>query len=105
MANLIGGIPPFPGANNNIVGTDNPDNIFGDPFTQGNPFGITAADAVLSAGVGGSDVLAGAEDGDQLIGDAWIMTGSAHGGADRLDGGGGGDALRGDASEMHDNAV
>src|SRR3954464_13233399 len=88
MANLIGGIPPFPGRDNHIVGTDDRDIIFGDPFTQNNPFGITQADAVLSSGSGGADRLEGGLGNDDLVGDAWTMVGDAVGGADRLEGGG-----------------
>ena len=33
MANLIGGIPPYRGINNHIIGTVDADVIFGDPYT------------------------------------------------------------------------
>ncbi len=36
MAELIGGIAPFPGKNNLIFGTADSDIIFGDPYTEGN---------------------------------------------------------------------
>ena len=39
MAVLIGGIAPFPGANNNIVGTGLRDVVFGDPFDAGDGSG------------------------------------------------------------------
>jgi hypothetical protein len=35
MAELIGGTEPYPGKNNHIVGTDDGDLIFGDPYTTG----------------------------------------------------------------------
>ena len=37
MADLIGGIAPFPGKNNLIFGTPDADIVFGDPFTEGLP--------------------------------------------------------------------
>jgi hypothetical protein len=90
MAIRIGGIAPFPGANNTLLGTGDPDVIFGDPYTQGNPFGITAADAVLDSGTRGSDTSRGRADYDELVGDAWIATGSAYGGNDVIYGEDGG---------------
>ena len=98
MANLIGGRSPFPGLDNNIVGTGTPDVIFGDPFTTGNGLGVPETGGTLSAGTGGDDVLDGRGNSDRLYGDAWEMSGAGLGGNDRLLGGTGGDILNGDAA-------
>jgi hypothetical protein len=71
MANLIGGIKPYPGANNHIVGTDDGDFIYGDPYTTGNWFGVPQIGGALSSGRGGNDHLDGGAGNDHLFGDAY----------------------------------
>ncbi|MBB4185727.1 calcium-binding protein [Sinorhizobium terangae] len=97
MANLIGGIGPYPGLDNDIFGTNDPDIIFGDPFTTGNTFGVLEIGGALSSGQGGSDRLFGRGGDDTIFGDAWAITDLGRGGDDRLDGGNGIDTLYGDA--------
>ena len=40
MAILIGGTDAFPSENNIVIGTNDRDIIFGDPFTTGNFIGV-----------------------------------------------------------------
>jgi Ca2+-binding RTX toxin-like protein len=75
MANLIGGIAPYRGINNLIVGTASADFIFGDPYTTGNVFGVPAIGGPLAAGRGGDDLLIGLGGNDWLFGDAWEIRG------------------------------
>jgi hypothetical protein len=75
MANLIGGIAPYRGINNLIVGTASADFIFGDPYTTGNVFGVPAIGGPLAAGRGGDDLLIGLGGDDWLFGDAWEIRG------------------------------
>ena len=93
MANLIGGVAPYLGTNNVIVGTADADNIFGDPYTTGNFEGLPEIGGVLSSGHGGNDVLVGADGGDNIVGDAGQMAGTAVGGNDVIDGGAGDDPI------------
>jgi Ca2+-binding RTX toxin-like protein len=111
MANLIGGIEPYLGKNNQIAGTDDGDIVFGDPHT-GTTLnrslldfrGVPEVGGVLSSGKGGNDHLDGGMGDDILFGDAWEVGGSARGGNDHLDGGNGLDHLYGEGWYMRDNA-
>ena len=105
MSNLIGGQPPFFGANNNIAGTFNPDNIFGESFMTGNTLGVLEVGGALTSQTAGSDESDGRADRDVIYGDAWEIAVSGVGGADRLVGGGGADAMYGDAATMSGNGV
>lgn len=99
----IGGIPPYPGANNTIIGTPSSDDIYGDPFTTGAPSGPQVG-GTLSSGRGGDDWLQGRGGDDSIYGDAYKMDGVGQGGNDRLDGGLGDDLLVGDADQMAGNS-
>ena len=99
MAVRIGGT-----GNSTLYGTSSRDVIFGDPYTAENPFGISAANATLDAGTAGSDTLKARGDDDQLVGDAWVVTGTGRGGNDLLYGEGGNDDMRGDAERMFGSA-
>ncbi len=93
MADLIGGVAPYLGTNNLIVGTADTDNIFGDPYTTGNYEGLPEIGGVLSSGRGGNDRLEGLGGGDIIVGDAGLMDGTATGGNDFIDGGDGDDLI------------
>jgi Ca2+-binding RTX toxin-like protein len=106
MAVIIGGTDEFPGRNNRLIGTREPDLVFGDPYTfETGP---------LSSGTAGNDVikgLAGFEFGDEtnerdvLYGDAGEITGTGRGGRDLLIGGRDTDYIVGDAEQMSGSAV
>src|SRR4051795_12878029 len=100
MADLIGGIEPYPGNNNHIIGTNERDIIVGDPYTAGNLDVAVPNGEVLSSGRGGNDRLDGGEGDDSLFGDAGVITATGRGGNDYLDGGTGRDFLSGDALEI-----
>ncbi len=55
MAIIIGGTDDFPGKNNKLTGTVNPDVIFGDRFTKGNFLGVPEIGGDLSSGTSGPD--------------------------------------------------
>ena len=83
MANLIGGIAPYRGKNNLIIGTASADFIFGDPYTTGNFLGVPEIGGPLATGRGGNDLLIGLGGGeDWLFGDAWVINGEGRGGND-----------------------
>jgi Ca2+-binding RTX toxin-like protein len=100
MAHLIGGIAPWLGLDNHIFGTNDPDIIFGDPFTTGNSLGVSEIGGFLSSGQGGRDSLDGLGGNDTLFGDAWTISNQGRGGDDQLDGGAGDDTLYGDAFQI-----
>ena len=103
MANLIGSAK-----NDSLSGTDDPDVIFGDPFTTGAAAGGFPGFpdlGVLAAGKGGNDMLRGGGGKDSLFGDAWEITDTGRGGNDTLDGGTGENALYGDAFTMSGKAI
>ena len=90
MATLIGGFTPgYLEVNNQIIGTVDADNIFGDPYTEGNFEGLTEPGGVLSSGRGGNDHLDGAGGSDTIVGDAGQINGTGRGGNDIIDGGDG----------------
>ena len=116
MANLIGGIAPLLGLNNQISGTADPDFILGDPYTAGAASyfagvpgfeDIPEIGGTLSSGRGGNDHIAslgGFDDvnflTDVVYGDAFEINGTGRGGNDRIVGGEGGGYLVGDAELM-----
>ncbi|HEX2527166.1 MAG TPA: calcium-binding protein [Geminicoccus sp.] len=108
MAVIIGGTEEFPGKNNRLVGTEDEDFIFGDPYTTGagffdeesNPIDIPQIGGALSSGRGGNDWIEGRGGFDEIYGDAWEIRGTAEGGNDYLKGGG----LVGDADVMSGHA-
>ena len=106
MADLIGGIAPYLGRNNLIFGTGDADNIYGDPYTEGNFEGLPPNAGILSSGKGGSDLLFGFGGGDTIVGDAGLISGTGRGGNDLILGGDGDDPfLIGDAdNDMSENA-
>ena len=120
MANLIGGIAPLLGLNNGITGTEDPDFIFGDPYTTGAAAyfagvpgfeDIPEIGGTLSSGRGGNDRIAslgGFDDVnflfDVVYGDAFEINGTGRGGNDHIVGGEGGGYLVGDAQIMSGNA-
>jgi serralysin len=98
MANLIGDLK-----NNSLIGTEEPDIIFGDPLTTGAAAGGFPGIpnlGVLTAGKSGNDTIRGLGSNDSLFGDAWEITDTGKGGNDTLDGGAGENALYGDAFTM-----
>lgn len=97
MAHLIGGIVPWLGLDNQIFGTNDPDVIFGDPFTTGNTLDVLEIGGSLSSGQGGRDRLDGRAGSDTIFGDAWAIADEGRGGDDELYGGIGNDTLYGDA--------
>lgn len=107
MAHLIGGIAPWLGLDNHIFGTNDPDIVFGDPFTTDNSLGVFEIGGFLSSGQGGRDSLDGHGGDDTLFGDAWAISDQGRGGDDQLDGGAGGDTLYGDAFsiDVSDSAI
>ncbi len=107
MAHLIGGIAPWLGLDNHIFGTNDPDIVFGDPFTTDNSLGVFEIGGFLSSGQGGRDSLDGHGGDDTLFGDAWAISDQGRGGDDQLDGGAGDDTLYGDAFsiDVSDSAI
>ena len=80
MTNLIGGIAPYLGINNLIIGPAGADFIFGDPHTTGNMVGAPEIGGPLATGRGGHDWLIGLGGVDWLFGDAWEISGEGRGG-------------------------
>lgn len=102
MTILIGGFtPPHLSKNNHIIGSDEHDIIFGDPFTEGNidnlPPPPDSPGGVLSSGRGGNDWLEGLADRDFINGDAGLIAETGRGGNDRIEGGDGDDFISGDS--------
>lgn len=95
----VGGVHPYSGINNIIIGTKFIDYIFGDPYTTGSPYGQQTGGA-LSSGRGGNDRLEGVGGDDTIYGDAYFMDTVGIGGNDRLGGGAGDDLLVGDADQL-----
>lgn len=74
MVNIIG-----TAGNDKLKGGGDADNIFGDPFTTGDLWGVREVGGALDSGIGGSDTLIGRDGPDGLIGDAWEIAGSGLG--------------------------
>ena len=103
MANIIGGIAPYPGTNNHLIGTDEFDFNLWLPLYLAFPIFSASprlAFDITQQGRGGDDDISGGEGIDFLVGDAWNMTYEGRGGNDQLSGGEDLDFIFGDSFEV-----
>lgn len=87
-----------------ILGTDEDDVIFGDPYTTGNDLGVPEVGGSLTSARGGNDTIESGAGEDWVIGDAWSIGQSGRGGRDVIRGGADDDILHGDARELEEDA-